>query len=69
MSREIEKLDEADTYGLAIMGKGIETSGKNQLAVSSVDVVEEFIAGKRNYDIQDPSDNFRLRFTKDLKDK
>ena len=39
------------------------------MAGSQPDVVEEFIAGKRNFDIQDPSDNFRLKFTQDLTKK
>lgn len=74
LTQQIDELNEEETYGLAILGKGIKDGGKDkrnamQTQGTVTEAVEEFIAGKRNYDLQDPSDNYRLKFTRDLNRK
>lgn len=69
MSRMIEELEQP-FGGLSITGKKIEASGSRpKLEGQGTEAVEEFIAGKKDYDLQDKSDKFRLKFTRDLNKK
>ena len=63
----LESEDEGNSLGLMIKGTGIRTSHQNvPLNNEATDDIEELIEGKKDYDLEDKSDNFRLKFNREL---
>ena len=50
-----------------VQGSGLKTKKTNLR--DSIDTIEELIAGKKDYDLKDSSDNFRLKFNRELTKK
>lgn len=63
----LESEDEGNSLGLMVKGTGIRTSQQSaKLDNEATEDIEELIEGKKDYDLEDASDNFRLKFNREL---
>ena len=71
LDNDIAKLDmDLGIVGLSIKGNSlVEKQKPKQLGEANVEAVEELLVGEKDYDLEDKSDIYRLKFTKDLKRK